>query len=181
MATAPNPAGRYGMISRAFLPEFDQETATTRKLLERVPDGKFDWKPHVKSGSLGWLAGHLANLPSWVIFTVNQDSLDLNPPGSSGPKPPQASNRADVLAQFDKNVADARQVIAGANDEELMRPWSLLNGGKKLFTLPKAAVLRSFVFNHLIHHRGQLSVYLRLLDVPVPSMYGPSADENPFA
>lgn len=167
-------------ISEALLPEFDQEMANTRKTLERVPDDKFGWKPHAKSGTMGWLATHLATLPNWTTTTIEQDSLDLAPPGGSPPPNPAAKDRKELLERFDKSVAAARAAIAKANDAQLMQPWSLLRGGKKIFALPKAAVLRSFVLNHMIHHRAQLGVYLRLNDVPVPSIYGPSADENAF-
>jgi len=164
-------------ISQALLPEFDQEMANTRKALERVPDGKFDWKPHDKSGTMGWLAGHLATLPNLALMALAQDSFDL----ATRPTLPKLNNRAEVLAAFDKGIAEARKAIAAASDEHLMKPWSLLNGGQTLLSLPRIAVLRGFFMNHLIHHRGQFTVYLRLNNVPVPSIYGPSADENPFA
>ena len=160
----------------ALLPEFDREIATTRKLLERLPDGRFDWKPHAKSTSLGDLATHLANLASWGQHTVTQSELDL---GGSG-RMARIESKADVLAAFDRNAAATRAALQGRSDAEMMAPWSLKNGGHTIFTMPKAAVWRSFVMNHLIHHRGQLSVYLRLNDVPLPSIYGPSADESPF-
>ena len=165
-------------ISASLLPEFDQEMANTRKALERIPDDKFDWKPHEKSGAMGWLANHLANLPSWTVFTINQDSLDLAPPGAEPFKVEPKKSRREVLEDFDKNVAAARAAITAASDEELFNPWTLLKGGVTLMTLPKIAVLRSFVMNHIIHHRGQFTVYLRLNDIPVPSIYGPSADEG---
>jgi uncharacterized damage-inducible protein DinB len=165
-------------ISASLLPEFDQEMANTRKALERVPDGKFDWKPHEKSWAMGGLATHLANLPSWTVFTISQDSLDLAPPGAEPFKLEQKNSRQEILDDFDKNVAAARAAIAGASDEELLKPWTLLKGGVTLMTLPKVVVLRSFVMNHIIHHRGQFTVYLRLNDIPVPSIYGPSADEG---
>jgi uncharacterized damage-inducible protein DinB len=149
----------------------------TRRLLERVPDGQFAWQPHPKSMSLGRLAEHLAELPQWVGATVTQSSLDLaTARRPEGYQPP--ATRAAVLAMFDANVAAARGVLAGRSDAELMAPWSLLRGEQTVFTMPKAGVLRAFVFNHIVHHRGQLSVYLRLHDVPLPSIYGPSADEQ---
>jgi uncharacterized damage-inducible protein DinB len=163
-------------IIDALLPEYDHEVATTRKLLERVPDGKFDWKPHAKSMSLGQLAGHLATMLSWGQATMNQSEFDLG----GDHTPPSLNTQKDLLAAFDRESAATRQALAGRNDAELMAPWSLKRGGKTLFTMPKAAVMRSFVMNHMIHHRGQLSVYLRLHDVPLPSIYGPSADEQPF-
>ena len=164
-------------IAQALLPEFDQEMASTRKALERVPDDKFDWKPHDKSSSLGALAGHLATLPSLVSSAMAGDSLDM----ATRPKPPKLNNRAEVLAAFDKGVAEARKAIAAASDEHLMKPWALKNGSVTIFQVPRAGVLRTFFLNHTIHHRGQFTVYLRLNNVPVPSIYGPSADENPFA
>ena len=165
-------------ISASLLPEFDQEMANTRKALERVPDDKLDWKPHEKSMSMGGLATHLANLPIWTVFTINQDSLDLEPPGGRSFRVEEKRSAREILEDFDKNLTAARDALAGASDEELLKPWSLLKGGVTLMTLPKIAVLRSFVMNHVIHHRGQFTVYLRLNDVPVPSIYGPSADEG---
>ncbi|HKQ78760.1 MAG TPA: DinB family protein [Blastocatellia bacterium] len=164
-------------ISASLLPEFDQEMANTRRALERVPDDKFDWKPHEKSWAMGGLATHLANLPIWTVYTIKQDSLDLAPPGAGPLKVEPKNTRQEILENFDKNVADARAALVGASDEELLKPWTLLKGGVTLMTLPKIAVLRGFVMNHIIHHRGQFTVYLRLNDIPVPSIYGPSADE----
>ena len=166
-------------LSKSLLPEFDNEMANTRKTLERVPDDKFDWKPHKKSTAMGGLAGHLANLPSWGTLTVDADSFDLAP-GGQPVQTPSLSSGKEVLAKFDENVAATRAAIAGASDEELFKPWTLLSNGNTLLTMPKIAVLRNFVMNHMIHHRAQLGVYLRLNDIPVPSIYGPSADENPF-
>ena len=166
-------------FSDTLLPEFDHEMAGARRTLERVPEDRFEWRPHPKSGAMGWLAGHLANIPEWGTLTIARDELDLAPGGKPMELPPPPASRADLLAAFDKKAAEARAAIAGASDEELMKPWSLLQNGKTIFTMPKLTVLRSFVLNHLIHHRAQLGVYLRLNDVPVPSLYGPSADENP--
>ena len=165
-------------ISQSLLPEFDQEMANTRKTLERVPDDKFGWKPHEKSWAMGGLTTHLANLPSWAVLTINADSFDLAPPGAEPFKNPETKSRQEALEMFDKNVANARAAIAGASDEELFKTWSLLSGGHTILALPKIACLRSFVMNHIIHHRAQLGVYLRLNDIPVPSIYGPSADEG---
>ncbi|HLK34875.1 MAG TPA: DinB family protein [Terriglobales bacterium] len=167
-------------ISAALLPEFDQEMANTRKTLERVPDSKFSWKPHEKSSAMGALAGHLANIPGWLAFTIKEDSLDLAPGGKQMEPPPTPKTNKELLAEFDKNVKDGRAVLAAASDGELMKPWSLLNNGKVTMTLPKVAVIRGFVMNHLIHHRAQLGVYLRLNNLPVPAIYGPSADEGGF-
>jgi uncharacterized damage-inducible protein DinB len=165
-------------LSEALLPEFDNEMANTRKTLERVPEDKFGWKPHEKSTAMGSLAAHLAQLPSLAERSLATDSLDVNPPGGPAHKPAQVKTREELLALFDRNVASARAAIAAVSDEELMKPWSLLNAGKVMLTVPKAAVLRNFLLNHSIHHRAQLGVYLRLNDVPVPSIYGPSADEG---
>ena len=159
-----------------LLAEFDREHGVTRTLLERLPEDRAPWKPHPKSMSLGDLALHLAQLPVWVSLTLQQPELDMNPPGGT-PWPKRAwTSRDALLASFDTNVAAARAVLSAASDAELQAPWTLKNGGHTLFTMPKAGVLRTFVFNHSVHHRGQLSVYLRLCDVPVPPMFGPTAD-----
>ena len=166
-------------IGESMLPEFDHEVAGARKTLERVPENRFDWRPHPKSGTMVWLATHLANLPSWGVLTIKQDELDLMPGGKPLPAPPRPANAADLVAALDKNAAAARAALAAASDADLMRPWSLLQNGATIMTMPKIAVLRGMVFNHLIHHRAQLGVYLRLNDVAVPPLYGPSADERP--
>jgi len=160
----------------ALLPEFDHEMTTTRRLLERLPEDKFDWKPHAKSFSLGQLAQHVATIPMWGSVTVTQTELDV----SAGAQPPAMKTRAELLAAFDQNVSTTRAALSGKSDAELMVPWSLKSGSHTIFSLPRAGVWRSFVLSHLVHHRGQLSVYLRLLDVPLPSIYGPSADEQTF-
>jgi len=162
------------MIVDALLPEFDHEMSVTRKLLERVPDDRMDWKPHDKSMSLGQLAQHVATLPSWGSVTLNESELDL----SSQPPAEPIRRRADLLSTFDRLVADTRAALTGKTDAELMGHWALKKDGHAIFSMPKASVWRSFVISHLVHHRGQLSVYLRLNDVPVPSIYGPSADEG---
>jgi uncharacterized damage-inducible protein DinB len=163
-------------VGQLLLPEFDQEMAGTRKVLERVPDDKLDWKAHEKSNTIGWVATHPANIPSWTGYTLNQDSLDINPGGTAF-KTSAVKSRREILDLFDKNVATARQQIAAAEDAVFARPWTLLSNGATVFTLPKGAVLRSFVLNHMIHHRAHLCVYLRLNEIPVPGLYGPSADE----
>jgi uncharacterized damage-inducible protein DinB len=165
-------------LGDALLPEFDLEMANTRKTLERTPEDKFDWKPHEKSPTMGWLAGHLANILTWPARIMELDSLDIAPQGVPVGRVSAPKSRKEVLETFDKNVSTARHTISGAKDEHLMKPWSLLSNGKTVFTLPRIAVLRSMVMSHSIHHRAQLGVYLRLNDVPVPAIYGPSADEG---
>jgi uncharacterized damage-inducible protein DinB len=175
-----NSYGGIMRIADTLLPEFDVEMAGTRRTLERVPDDKFDWAPHEKSAKLGDLASHLANLPSWVGLTLDADSLDLAPKDGEPPRTKRAADREELLRGFDESVAKARAALEAASDETLMGPWTLMRAGEPLFTQPRAAILRGFVFNHNVHHRAQLGVYLRLNDVPVPSIYGPSADESPF-
>lgn len=164
-------------IKDGLLMEFEQEMANTRKTLERVPDGNFAWKPHEKSMTLGRLASHVAEIPGWGHMTMSTESLDLAPPGAPPYQPQTATSTKELLASFDKHVVDMRGVLAAA-DEDYMKPWSLLMTGKTIFTMPKIAVLRGMVMNHLIHHRAQLGVYLRLNNVPLPPTYGPSADEQ---
>jgi uncharacterized damage-inducible protein DinB len=165
-------------IRDAILPEFTHEMATARKTLERVPEGKPDWAPHPRSMKMGRLAGHIAELPGLVTTALSQDSLDFRPPGAPPRTPYIMSTREDLLQFFDKNVSAASAAIAGVSDEALMKPFTLSSGGKVIFTMPRIAFVRSVVMNHVIHHRGQLCVYLRLNEVPVPSIYGPSADEG---
>ena len=160
--------------SDAILAEFTHEAANTRKILERVPEGRNDWQPHPKSMTLGRLAYHVAELPSLAAFVLGQDSWSIGGPRSGVSELP---TRAELLARFDANVEAARKQIAATSDAEFMKPWSLVRAGQTLATLPKLAALRSVVMSHTIHHRAQLGVYLRLNDVPVPGLYGPSADE----
>jgi len=166
------------LIRELILPEFDQEMKSTRKVLERVPEDKYEWTPHPKSTSMGALATHLANLALWGTRSIETDRHDVMPTGGPPEKPPVAPSRAKLLELFDGNVEASRRSIAGASDGKLAEPWSLLWGGKPLFTLPRHVVLRSALLNHMIHHRAQLTVYLRLCEVPVPAIYGPSADEG---
>ena len=164
-------------IKDALLPEFDHEMATTRRLLERVPEAEFEWKPHAKSMSLGQLAAHIANIPLWGSATLASTVFDLDAlPADTRPQLP--ASRAALLEAFDAKVAAARDQLTPTTDAELMAPWTLKKGGQEVFTMPRISAIRSFVMNHLIHHRGQLSVYLRLKDVPLPSIYGPTADEQ---
>lgn len=167
-------------IARSFLPEFDQEMEATRKVLERVPDDKFEWRPHEKSMTLHDLAIHTANLLSWTEITLKQDAFDMAPPGGEEWKPPTVTSTSDLLGMFDQHSASAREAIASTSDQEFMRSWALKKGGEEIFSAPKVGVLRRFVMNHMIHHRGQLTVYLRLNEVPVPQTVGPTADEPDF-
>lgn len=155
-------------IADALLPEFDQEMANTRKTLERVPDDRLAWKPHPKSFAMGALATHIATMTGWTVDTIAKDSFDVAPPGAPPYKLEPVASQEELLETFDKNVTSARAAIAGASDERLLAPWSLLAGGQTLFTMPRIACIRSFVMNHTIHHRAQLGVYLRLNDIPVP-------------
>ncbi len=164
-------------LSASMLPEFDHEMANTRKTLERIPEDKLDWKPHEKSTTLRGLGTHLANLVSWTVHVIEKAELDAMPGGNPLRAKPIESV-PEALETFDRNVAAARAAIQGASDEHLMKPWTLLVNGRTIFTQPRAGVLRGMILNHTIHHRAQLSVYLRLNDVPVPALYGPSADEG---
>jgi uncharacterized damage-inducible protein DinB len=164
-------------ICDALLPEFDIEMATTRKCLARIPKDKFSFKPHPKSFDMGALAVHIATTLDWGVTTIESDSFDYAPEGGAPYVPPVAKDNAELLAMFDSASAKFRAALAVAKDDALMAPWSLLAGGKTIFTMPRVAVLRGMIFNHIVHHRGQLSVYLRLCDIPVPAIYGPSADE----
>jgi uncharacterized damage-inducible protein DinB len=161
--------------AETVLPEFDQEMANTRKVLERIPDDKLDWKPHPKSHTIGWNANHVADIPNWLVMVLNTPSLDIAPVGGESYASPKLTSRAEIVEQFDRNVAAARKAITEAKDVD--SPWSLLQAGNPIFTMPRAAVIRSMVLNHIMHHRAHLLVYLRLNDVPVPGMYGPSGDE----
>ena len=164
-------------IVDSLLPEYDHELATTRRVLERVPEEDFGWRPHEKSMTLGQLATHVTNIPFWLSATMNAAFYDV----SSGDKEARldtASSREVLLTEFDEKVKNARASLAKATDAEMLAPWTLKANGQEVFTLPRAAAVRSFVMNHLIHHRGQLSVYLRLRNVPVPPIYGPTADEQ---
>jgi uncharacterized damage-inducible protein DinB len=163
-------------IAESILPEFDHETATTRTLLERVPADKAEWKPHAKSMSLGQLAMHIANLPYWASITLERTEFDTNPPDGPRVTTPVYESGAKLLQIYDANVSAARALLVRTTDAEFMVQWVLKNGGRSMFSMPRIAVFRSFVLNHAVHHRGQLSVYLRLLDVPIPNIYGPTAD-----
>jgi uncharacterized damage-inducible protein DinB len=161
-------------IGDLLLPEFDHEMQSSRKVLERLPESKYGWKPHPKSMSMGALGTHVANLVTWANRAIEKNEHDVGRPGSAI----EAGSRGELLALFDRNVAAARQAIAGASDEMLEELWTFRIGGKPVFTLPRHVVVRSACMNHIVHHRAQLCVYLRLNDVPVPAIYGPSADEE---
>jgi uncharacterized damage-inducible protein DinB len=165
-------------IAQSILPEFDQEMAGTRKVLERVPNDKLEWRAHPKSNTIGWVGSHLADIPIWAKFTLTQDSLDIAPKDGEPYRTAQLASHAAMVAAFDKNVAEARKAIEATSDDEFMKPWSLLSGGETILTMPRLAVIRSFVLNHSIHHRAYLCSYLRLNDIPVPGLYGPSGDEQ---
>jgi uncharacterized damage-inducible protein DinB len=165
-------------ISERLLPEFDQEMANTRILLARVPDNKADWKPHEKSMMLGALAAHIAQLPSWATRIVDTETLDLAPVLSGGYKPYVANSAEELLRSFDKNVTEAREALTKAGDEHLDQIWTIQVGEKTITSGPRIQMIHSMFMNHLIHHRAQLGVYLRLNDVPLPALYGPSADEG---
>lgn len=165
-------------IAQALLPEFDHEMAGVRRVLERAPEEKFEWRPHPKSGTMGWLVSHLATLPTMAVRTIQAESHEIAPGGQPPSGPPQLKTRKEALELFDKNRDAARAAIASASDEHLMKTWTLFFNGKTVFSMPRAAVLRSAFMNHTIHHRAQLTVYLRLIDIPVPALYGPSADEQ---
>jgi uncharacterized damage-inducible protein DinB len=167
-------------ISQSLLPEIEMEFAGTRKCLQRVSDDQLGFRPHERSYSAGDLVGHLAQMPQWGVLTYERDELDIEPAGQPAYKRPPVVSVAAELAAFDERVAAFKQLVLAADDATMMRPWTLLKGGKAVMTLPRIAVHRSFVMNHMIHHRGQLTVYLRLMGAKVPSLYGPSADEAPF-
>jgi uncharacterized damage-inducible protein DinB len=166
------------LIAQALLPEFDQEMAGTRKVLERMTDALATWKPHPKSFAAGDLALHIANLAGWPTTTMTQTELDLNPPGGPAWTPPKYQSAAATLAQFDDNVKKARGALGAASDADYQVAWTLRNGGQAVFSMPRVAVVRAFAMNHIIHHRAQLTVYLRMNDIPLPALYGPSADET---
>ncbi|HEV7699400.1 MAG TPA: DinB family protein [Pyrinomonadaceae bacterium] len=164
-----------GRIAAAFLGELENEAKVTRTVLERVPADKFDYKPHEKSMTFGRLASHIAEMFGWTKETLKSDVLDFS---AMDYKPFEPTSTEELLAFFDDHIAKAKAILAETSDETFMTDWTMRNGEQVYFTMPKVAVMRSFVMNHIIHHRGQLSVYLRLNDIPVPAMYGPSADEG---
>jgi uncharacterized damage-inducible protein DinB len=165
-------------IAQSMLGEFDHEMASTRKTLERIPVAKLEYKPDPKSMSLGQLAGHITEMVGWGTMTLTTDSLDMNP-GDHKPFIPTSEHQ--LLSEFDKNLHTLRATLAGMKDEDMMKTWSLRIGGNVLFSMPRVGVMRTMIMNHIIHHRAQLTVYYRLNGVPVPALYGPSADETGMA
>ena len=165
-------------IAQALLPEFDHEMKTTRAVLERIPDAKASFRPHPKSTTLGQLGAHLANIPVWATTALTGTEVDTAPPGGPALATPGFESVTDILRRFDANVAAARTHIAAATDADLMIPWTLKRAGATIFTLPRAAVIRSMALSHMIHHRGQLTTYIRPTGGKVPAMYGGSFDEK---
>ncbi|MCC6954140.1 MAG: DUF664 domain-containing protein [Deltaproteobacteria bacterium] len=166
-------------IAESLVPEFDYEIGVTRKFLTLVPESQKDWAPHPKSQTLGRLAAHVAEIPGWLTTTVTQDSLDFSAsePGAKSPFVTFTTTN-ELVTAFDAAAKKARADLMATSDEKMFQEWELLNAGHSIFKMPRVAVLSSFIMKHLVHHRAQLGVYFRLLDVPVPSSYGPSADQQ---
>jgi uncharacterized damage-inducible protein DinB len=162
-----------------FLAQLEREAELSPRALARVPEGRTDWKPHEKSMPFGYLSTLVATMPSWIAMMIEQDELDLSPPGGGGYSPPQPSNSRELLKAHEDSVAKAKEALRRTTDDHLMTPWRLLVSGKVVMEQPRHVVIAD-TFTHLAHHRGQLTVYLRLLGAPVPSIYGPSADEKTF-
>jgi uncharacterized damage-inducible protein DinB len=167
-------------LTELFIGELDREAARSRKALEEMPEGQQDWKPHEKSMAFGYLSELVAIIPSWIAMGIDKDELDLNPPGGSNVKRVPLKSRADYVAALDKAVGDARAALQRTTEEHLSTPWRLLVAGKVVWETPRHEMIRD-TFNHLAHHRGQMTVYLRLLGAKVPALYGPSADDRSFA
>lgn len=163
-------------LLKRLLAAFDQIVAGSRTVLEAIPEDRMDWRPHEKSWTLGELATHLSNLPNWTMATLSVSEFDINPEGGGPPTMPVLGSAAELVAALDQSAAAARSMIEGSSIEDLTSPWTMLVGGETRFTLPKGVVLRTFIMDHMIHHRAQLGVYLRMLDVPVPQLFGPTAD-----
>ncbi len=167
-----------GAMAQALMAQFEQEMAGTRRALERVPFDKADWAPHEKSMTLGRLAGHIAEMPGWGMSVLESDEYDMNPPEGEPYTPPEIKSTEELLAMFDSGVAAAKAKLPTMSDEAMMSNWRLLSGGEEVFGGPRGPVFNNMIISHVIHHRGQLTVYLRLNGVPVPALYGPSADEQ---
>jgi uncharacterized damage-inducible protein DinB len=164
-------------ISRLLLPELEHEMANTRRILENIPEDKLAWKPHTKSMTMGRLAGHVAELASWGTHTLKLETLDISPKADGTYEAHVMTSRADTLAKFDAWVAEAKEALRETSDEDFQKNWSLTGSGQTYLSMPRIDVMRGMVLNHMVHHRGQLTVYLRLNDVRVPGMYGPTADD----
>jgi uncharacterized damage-inducible protein DinB len=162
-------------INEMLLREFDQEMSKTKTTLERVPKDKWDWKPHVKSGTLGWMAGHVATLPGFTVAVSTNSEYDV-----ATARPFKVDKDSDLVGLFAKARGEARQALAGLSDEQLNQTWALKRNGQTIIAMPRYDMLPGMCLNHIIHHRGHLTMYLRELSVPAPPLYGPSADENPF-
>ncbi len=162
-------------MKQSILMELDREAEITQRVLDRVPEDKLGWKPHAKSQSLGQLAVHIANIPAFVAMAGAVDNFEM-----VHRTPPEVTSRQELKELFQKNLANVKTLLETMDDAKLMATWTATMGGKVMMTMPRLGLIRTILLNHSYHHRGQLSVYLRLLDVPVPSIYGPSADENPF-
>lgn len=167
-------------MSEMFLGELERESSGTRRVLERVPEGRNDWKPHEKSMALGYLAGLVASMPGWIPMMVNLDQMDIASPEGAKYKPQAWTSSKDLVRLLDKSLAEASEALKNASDEHLMKPWKFAAGGHVVSEMPRYVMIRDSVLNHMAHHRGQLTVYLRLCGVPVPAVYGPSADEGRF-
>lgn len=167
-------------MTELFLAELEREAVGTRHTLERVPEGRNDWKPHEKSMALGYLAGMVARMPAWLATMIAQDEFDMKPKGGSNYKPQELNTKRELLQTFDDSVIEGRKALESTTDEHLLKPWRFLVGGQVVSEQPRHVMLRDAVFSHLAHHRGQLTVYLRLNEASVPAIYGPSADEGRF-
>jgi len=167
-------------MTELFLAELEREAVGTRHTLERVPEGHNDWKPHERSMALGYLAALVARMPAWLATMITQDELEMKPNGGSKHKPQELNTKRELLQTFDDSVIEGRNALESTTDEHLMKPWRFLVGGQIVSEQPRHIMLRDAVFNHLAHHRGQLTVYLRLNEASVPAIYGPSADEGRF-
>jgi uncharacterized damage-inducible protein DinB len=167
-------------LAELFLGQLEREAASTRRALERVPEGLNDWKPHERSMPLGYLAALVATMPGWIAFMVTEDELDITSPEGAKFKPQAMSTSRELVAALDSSVAMAREALAKTTDEHLMKNWKFVVGGHVVDEKPRYIMITDAVFSHLAHHRGQLTVYLRLNDALVPAIYGPSADEGPF-
>ena len=162
-------------LADTVITELEQEAVSTRRVLERIPEDRLAWRPHPKSMSLGQLSLHIATTPAGIARMAAQDTADV-PQGIQ----PVPATKAEVLAAHEQSIRAASQFLRGLDDERAEAPWSMMRGGKPVFTIPRIELIRSVMLRHVYHHRGELCVYLRLLDVPVPAIYGPSADENPL-